>query len=162
MSFTKAGLAAFHAWTHDCLDQVFQHAAALPPELLSKELSGFGQATIRGQLAHLLACETGWVRGLQGLPALASPFEDCRTAVSLIEAKRQVAAGTRMYLESLTDAQLNSPLAAVPEAWVGPPRSPAYILHHVLTHAFHHKCQVVAMFRILGDPAPDTDMQRVR
>lgn len=40
-------------------------------------------------------------------------------------------------------------------------RSPAFILLHVITHAFHHKGQVVAMLRILGYPAPDTDLQQV-
>jgi hypothetical protein len=29
------------------------------------------------------------------------------------------------------------------------------------THAFHHKGQIVAMLRILGCPAPDTDLQQV-
>ena len=37
-------------------------------------------------------------------------------------------------------------------------RTPALILHHVLTHAFHHKGQIVSMCRILGYPAPDTDL----
>jgi len=32
---------------------------------------------------------------------------------------------------------------------------------HVITHAFHHKGQIVAMLRILGYPAPDTDLQQV-
>jgi uncharacterized damage-inducible protein DinB len=40
-----------------------------------------------------------------------------------------------------------------PESWV--------ILLHVITHAFHHKGQIVAMLRILGYPAPDTDLQHV-
>ncbi|WP_125488078.1 DinB family protein [Edaphobacter aggregans] len=37
-------------------------------------------------------------------------------------------------------------------------RAPALILHHVLTHAFHHKGQIVAMCRALVQPAPDTDL----
>jgi uncharacterized damage-inducible protein DinB len=39
-------------------------------------------------------------------------------------------------------------------------RTPALILHHLLTHAFHHKGQTVAMCRILGHPAPDTDLNQ--
>jgi uncharacterized damage-inducible protein DinB len=35
-----------------------------------------------------------------------------------------------------------------------------HILLHVITHTFHHKGQVVAMLRVLGHPAPDTDLQR--
>jgi uncharacterized damage-inducible protein DinB len=39
-------------------------------------------------------------------------------------------------------------------------RTPALILHHLLTHAFHHKGQIVAMCRTLGHPAPDTDLNQ--
>jgi len=69
-------------------------------------------------------------------------------------------AETLEYLDRLSEHDLNQDLLRVPERWVGPPRSPAFILHHVLTHAFHHKGQVVAMCRLLGHPAPDTDYQR--
>jgi uncharacterized damage-inducible protein DinB len=37
-------------------------------------------------------------------------------------------------------------------------RTPALILHNILTHACHHKGQIVSMGRILGYPAPDTDL----
>jgi uncharacterized damage-inducible protein DinB len=33
-------------------------------------------------------------------------------------------------------------------------------LHHLLTHTFHHKGQIVAMCRVLGHPAPDTDLNQ--
>ena len=46
------------------------------------------------------------------------------------------------------------------EEWTTPHRTPAFILLHVITHGFHHKGQIVAMLRLLGYPAPDTDMQR--
>ena len=39
-------------------------------------------------------------------------------------------------------------------------RTPALVLHHVLTHAFHHKGQIVAMCRTFGHPAPDTDLNQ--
>jgi uncharacterized damage-inducible protein DinB len=67
---------------------------------------------------------------------------------------------TIAYLDQLSDTQLNTELARRPNDWSGPLRTPAFILHHVITHAFHHKGQVVAMFRLLGRPAPDTDLQR--
>jgi uncharacterized damage-inducible protein DinB len=52
-------------------------------------------------------------------------------------------------------------LAERPVDWGGELRSPAFILLHVITHAFHHKGQIVSMLRILGYPAPDTDLQPV-
>ncbi len=67
----------------------------------------------------------------------------------------------RAYLEALTEQQLNTPLTERPAEWAGDLQSPAFILLHIITHAFHHKGQVVAMLRILGHPAPDTDLQRI-
>ena len=64
-------------------------------------------------------------------------------------------------MDDLTEEQLNTTLAKHPVDWGGQLRSPAYILLHVITHAFHHKGQVVAMLRILGYPASNTDLQQV-
>jgi hypothetical protein len=55
--------------------------------------------------------------------------------------------------------QLNTILANRPVDWGGELRSPAFILPHVITHAFHHKGQVVAILRILGYPAPRAPWQ---
>ena len=160
MLFTKAGIKTLHAWTHERLDLLFQHAATLPPELLCQEIPGFGRASVRDQLLHIVTCESGWVRGLQNLPLAKWRREDYGTAASIAQAKRQAASETLAYLDSLSEAQLNTEIESAPEEWGGPLRSPAFILHHVLTHAFHHKGQIVAMCRILGYPAPDTDLQR--
>ena len=74
-------------------------------------------------------------------------------------AKDRTRKATQAYLDDLTEEQLNTTLAKRPVDWGGELRSPAYILLHVITHAFHHKGQIVAMLRIVGCPAPDTDMQ---
>ena len=66
----------------------------------------------------------------------------------------------RSSIRDQFEAELNADIARLPPEWVGPSRSPAFILHHVFTHAFHHKGQSVAMLRLLGHPAPDTDLQR--
>jgi len=75
--------------------------------------------------------------------------------------KDRIREATRTYLGDLTEEQLNTTLAARPADWGGELRPPAFILLHVITHAFHHKGQIVAMLRILGYPAPDTDLQPV-
>jgi uncharacterized damage-inducible protein DinB len=79
----------------------------------------------------------------------------------LLIAKERIREGTRTYLGGLTEEQLNTTLAQRPVDWGGELRSPSFILLHVITHAFHHKGQVVAMLRILGYPTPDTDLQPV-
>jgi uncharacterized damage-inducible protein DinB len=159
--FTKEGIRQFHAWTHESLDLVIQHAAKMPAGLFTREVPGFGYATVRNQLVHLLVTEAGWIRRLQSLEPVKFRNEDHPTPESLVEAKRAVMATTLAYLDALEEEQFNAELEKAPESWAGPPASPAFILHHILTHAFHHKGQIVAMFRFLGHPAPDTDLQRV-
>jgi uncharacterized damage-inducible protein DinB len=76
--------------------------------------------------------------------------------------QRDIMANTLAYLSGLTDEQLNTEAELhFPDGDVAT-RTPALILHHMLTHAFHHKGQIVAMCRVLGHPAPDTDLHQFR
>jgi uncharacterized damage-inducible protein DinB len=162
MLFTKAGVSALHTWTHQRLDTVFEHARVLTPSEFTQTIPGFGQASVRDQLAHILAAESGWIRRLQK-PAFGNrelTVDSLPDLPSLVIAKGDVIWATRAYLESLDEIQLNTALESIPEDWVGPPRSPAFILQHICTHAFHHKGQIAAMCRILSHPLADTDLQR--
>jgi uncharacterized damage-inducible protein DinB len=63
-------------------------------------------------------------------------------------------------MSRLTDQQVNSNTELrFPDGDVAI-RTPALVLHHVTTHAFHHKGQMVAMCRALGHPAHDTDLNQ--
>ncbi|HWQ54157.1 MAG TPA: DinB family protein [Bryobacteraceae bacterium] len=160
MSFTKSAVRSLHTWTHERFEALLDHAATLPPELLTREVAGFGKACLRDQLVHMLASESTWIRGLEMLPRLAWRGSDYPTVEAIRGARREVQAATQAYIDRLDEAELNREIGQLPANWVGPPRSPAFIIVHVTTHAFHHKGQVVAMFRLLGYPAPDTDLQR--
>jgi uncharacterized damage-inducible protein DinB len=157
--FTKDGIVELHATTHERLDLLLRHVATVPDELCHKPISGFGHPSVWQQLVHILACEEGWVHALQNEPFRYG--EECPTMPALRASKDQVRQATRAYLGKLTEEQLNETLAARPADWGGELRTPAFILLHVITHAFHHKGQIVAMLRILGYPAPDTDLQPV-
>jgi len=158
--FDRAGLKMLHAATHSSLDVLLAHLATMPADLLLAELAGFARPNIRDQMFHSIACEIFWMHGLQSLPLPQLSAADYPTVESLAEFKRRAMVETIAYLDRLSPDELNRDLPRVPERWLGPPRSPAFILHHVLTHAYHHKGQVVAMCRLLGHPAPDTDFQR--
>lgn len=160
MPFTKSGLRELHASMHDCLDAVLNHAAQLPVELLAQEVAGFGRPTLRDQLAHVLTTELAWVRCLRLLPIERVDPAKLATIEDVRRQQKRVAAATLAYLDGIGEVQLNNLLDTYPEEWLGPPRSPAFTILHVITHAFHHKGQIVAMLRLLGYPAPDTDMQR--
>ena len=159
--FAKAGIIELHATMHSRLDLLLRHVAIVPDELCHKPVSGFGHPSVCKQLVHILTCEEGWVHNLQNKPFAGWYAEDCPTMAALRASKDRIREGTRTYLGNLTEEQLNTILAERPADWGGELRTPAFILVHVITHAFHHKGQIVAMLRILGHPAPDTDLQPV-
>jgi uncharacterized damage-inducible protein DinB len=146
---------------HERLDLLLRHLELVPDDLHHKLISGFGHPSIWKQLVHILTCEEGWVHDLQNKPFPGWREEDCPTIEALVSTKKRIREATRSYVGSLTEQQLNTTLTLRPIDWGGELRSPAFILLHVITHAFHHKGQVVAMLRILGYPAPDTDLQQV-
>lgn len=147
--------------THERLSLLLEHVATVPENLWREPVSGFGHATVWKQLVHIFSCEEGWVHDLQYTPFDGWREEDVPTMATLLATKRRIFDATRAYLETLSETQLNTVLATPPQDWGGELRSPAFILLHVMTHAFHHKGQIVAMLRILGHPAPDTDLQPV-
>lgn len=159
--FTKSGIIELHSTAHERLDLLLHHVATVPEALHHEPVSGFGHPSIWKQLVHILTCEEGWVRNLQNKAFPGWYEEDCPTMAALATAKDRIREATRAYMHGLTEEQLNTTLAKAPVDWGGELRSPAFILLHVITHAFHHKGQVVAMLRILGYPAPDTDLQQV-
>ncbi len=159
--FSKAGMIELHAVTHERLDLLLRHVATVPDDLRHKLIPGFGHPSVWKQLVHILTCEEGWVHDLQNKVFPGWLEEDCRTMAVLLANKGRIREATRTYVSGLAEEQLNTTLAKRPADWGGELRSPAFILLHVVTHAFHHKGQVVAMLRILGYPAPDTDLQPV-
>lgn len=159
--FTKSGILELHATTHERLDLLLRHIATVPEELRHQPIPGFGHPSIWKQLVHVLMCEEGWVHDLQYKSFDGWSDEDCLTIAALLAHKNRIRAATQTYLGHLTEEQLNTTLTTPPVDWGGELRSPAFILLHVITHAFHHKGQIVAMLRILGYPAPDTDLQPV-
>jgi uncharacterized damage-inducible protein DinB len=160
MSFTRSGILELHAAAHDCLRVLLSHADTVPLSLLGTEVAGFGRPTFFRQFAHVLTTELSWVRALQLLPI---ERVDAAVLQSVDDGRRELkraADATIAYVSRLDEHQLNSHLERYPDEWLGPPRTPAFTLLHVITHAFHHKGQMVAMLRLLGHPAPDTDMAR--
>jgi uncharacterized damage-inducible protein DinB len=159
--FSKAGITELHSLMHDRLDLLLRHVATVPDELTRKPISGFGHPSVWKQLVHILTCEEGWIHDLENKTYVGWGEKECPTMATLMAAKARIRGATRSYLADLTEEQLNTTLPTRPVDWGGELRSPGFILLHVITHAFHHKGQVVAMLRLVGHPAPDTDLQPV-
>jgi uncharacterized damage-inducible protein DinB len=158
--FTVVGMRKLHSWTHSSLGLVLDHLATIPDREYTKELSGFGFPTLRAQILHIFNCEGFWIHTLQGArfedesPAGSPTIPDARVL------QRRVSENTLGYLSGLSDEQLNADTELHFSDGDKALRTPALVLHHVLTHAFHHKGQIVSMCRTLGHPAPDTDLNQ--
>jgi uncharacterized damage-inducible protein DinB len=159
--FTIDGIRKLHGWTHGSLNLVLNHLSTIPADDYVKQVSGFGFGTLREQTIHIFNCEGFWVRTLRGLPYADRTLEDCPILADARLLQSDVSHSTHAYLSSLTNPQLNADAELrFPDGDVAV-QTPALVLHHVLTHAFHHKGQIVAMCRALGHPAPDTDLNQM-
>jgi uncharacterized damage-inducible protein DinB len=158
--FSVDGIRQIHFWTHACLTLVLDHLSMISASDYVKEVSGFGFPTLRQQVIHIFNCEGFWISTIQGLPFQDRNPADYPSVADARFLQREVGEQTHAYLSGLADQQLsrNTELR-YPDGNVAV-RTPAFILHHVLTHAFHHKGQIVAMCRVLGHPAPDTDLSQ--
>jgi uncharacterized damage-inducible protein DinB len=158
--FTVDGIRKLHGWTHASLAILLDHLSTIPSDVYAKELHSFGFSTLRKQVIHIFNCEGFWISTLQGLQYVDRNPADFPAAVDAIRLQQEVSRETHGYLASLTDEGLNTDRELHFSDGDSAVRTPALILHHMLTHAFHHKGQIVAMCRDLGHPAPDTDLNQ--
>jgi uncharacterized damage-inducible protein DinB len=156
--FTLDGIRQFQTWTHQSISLLLDHLATLPAADYTQDVAGFGYPNLRAQVVHLLGCEARWVHRLRDVPS--GDWDPARwpTVADARMLEREVTGQTLDYLSGLTEQQLNTPTTLRFPDGDTATRTPALVLHHVFTHAFHHKGQIVAMCRILGHPAPDTDL----
>lgn len=150
--FTRDGILNFHDWTHASIRLLLDHLSTVPETDYARLLAGFGFPTLREQVIHLLNCEGFWIHALQGFQYIDQSPAECPTIAETTALESEISRQTHNYLSGLTDQQLNSDTKLRFSDGDVAVRIPALVLHHVLTHAFHHKGQVVAMCRVLGLP----------
>ncbi len=158
--FTLPGIRQFHGWTHASLTLLLDHLSTIPATEYAREVSGFGFPTIRAQVIHILNCEGFWIHTLQAIPFVDQDPANLPTVSDARRLQSEVSTRTLNYLSGLSEQHLVTAKELHFSDGDVAVRTPALILHHVLTHAFHHKGQIVSMCRILGYPAPDTDLNQ--
>jgi uncharacterized damage-inducible protein DinB len=156
--FTLDGIREFHSWTHASLTRLFDHIATLPADSYNRDVSGFGFSTIRAQVIHILSCEALWISRAQAVSIDDWDVMKWLTVSDARALQQEASNRTLAYLSGLTERQLNEDVELLLEDGVRITCTPALLIHHFLTHAFHHKGQIVAMCRILGYPVPETDL----
>lgn len=157
--FTSNDLLRYHEMAHDGLRRLMEHVLTLPQDKFRQPMEGFAAPSVRAQLCHMLDVEAFWVKAIQGSEEDHDweHADDLQTAAELEAYRLEVAAATQRWLESESDDALNSEREVNDNGWFNSGR-PAEMLLHLMTHAYHHKGQIVAMCRLLGHPAPMTDM----
>jgi uncharacterized damage-inducible protein DinB len=158
--FTVDGIRKFHHWTHASLSLLLEHLSTFSPEMLTKALPSYGFNTVQKQVIHIFNCEGFWISILQGFDYLDRNATDFPAIADAVIFQQEISQRTLQYLSTLSDQQLNAETELRFSDGDRAARTPALILHHVLTHAFHHKGQIVAMCRELGLPVPDTDLNQ--
>ena len=158
--FTLDGVRKFHGWAHASLNLLLDHLSTIPTSDYVKEVPSFGFSTLRKQVIHIFNCEGFWIHTLQGLQYFDRNPAECPAVSDARLMQQEISRQTRAYLSNLTNQQLNTDTKLHFSDGDIDVRTPALIVHHVLTHAFHHKGQIVAMCRELGHPAPDTDLNQ--
>jgi uncharacterized damage-inducible protein DinB len=166
---SAASLLQLHSETHRSLALLLRHSAHFSDEELGREFPGFGFPSLRAQLSHTIEVEDMWVAKLKVPSGGPLPFvwlenEPAETVAQLEHLRARIEVATAEWITRLGDnGLLNTPLTL---RWSGKNaeyaevRTPAFILLHACTHHFHHKGQAAAICRLLGNPAPDTDIQR--
>lgn len=157
--FTSECLLQFYAWAQHGYDALFDHAATLSPGELHRELPGFSFPTICSQLLHITGAENFWFTRLRGEELRRWDKAALQNVAAIREIYAPVRERTREYLGSLSPEELMAPRRIDFGEGNGYGMfPPAGVLCHVVTHGYHHKGQVVAMCRLLGHPAPETDL----
>lgn len=159
--FTLDGIREFHRWTHASLNVLLEHVSTMPASDYAKPLPSFGFPTLRDQVIHIFNCEGFWIHTLQGLEYVNRKPAECPVVADAKLLQQEVSRSTNAYLSKLTNEQLNSETELRFADGDIAVRTPAHVIHHFLTHAFHHKGQIVAMCRALGHPATDTDLSQI-
>ena len=158
--FTVDGIRKLHGWTHASLSLTLDHLSTIPDSEQGKVVAGFGFGTVREQVIHIFNCEGFWIHLLQGRSYVLRRPEEGPAAAAARALQQEVVQQTHAYLAMLSDEALNAKMVLHFPDGDEAVRTPALVLHHVLTHAFHHKGQIVAMCRLLGYPALDTDLDQ--
>ena len=152
-AYTADALQDMHRRTHKCIRRLLKHCEELSEQELHRKLKGFGHATVHSQLFHLLAAEQYWIGVVQGRLDISMQARDYPAIKDYERYQRRLIRVTREYLATAGPGELNT--ARQMQTFQGTKKMvPAHIVTRVITHAFHHQAQVLAMCRYLGHPAP--------
>ncbi|MBV6394835.1 MAG: hypothetical protein HFACDABA_00405 [Anaerolineales bacterium] len=122
--------------------------------------SDFPHGGLRGALVHTLFAEWLWRRRCEGVsPTERLKDEDFPTLAVLRDRWKQEETKLNLFIESLTDSQLNSPLEYKNTQGVAM-REPLMwtLLAHLVNHGTQHRGEAAAILTQLGHSPGDIDL----
>jgi uncharacterized damage-inducible protein DinB len=152
---TAESLLDIHRRVHQNLAGLLEHCRALSPAELDRELEGFGYASVRLQLHHIIGAQRYWTGVLLGQMRIEEDDADFPTVAALETLRVAVAAETEAWLRA-APADLDTPRHLV--TWSGERQlAPSLIVLRICMHVYHHLGQATAMCRLLGHPVQGLD-----
>lgn len=148
-----------YEWTVRTRDVLMAHLASIPQATYDQPLPVLAGESVRERQRHIAVCYGVWLgRGLGGMAMTdAIPALDgWRTAADAPVAFAQVDALVARFLARHAGALDRSMTVEAGDERLAV--TPRWLLTHPVTHEFHHKGQIVVAVRLLGHPAPDTDL----
>lgn len=147
-------LAEYDRWA---TDRVLGAAARLPGEVWTRSVAS-RVPCVRDALVHLVNSAVVWLARWQGRPLATGLRAAAFPSADALQLRwREVSASVRQFLETISEARLQAPLAY--RTATGRERSEVLELTvlHLMTHAAYHRGQVNSVIRLLGDTTVHTD-----
>lgn len=137
--------------------RISEMAAHLTPEQFAAP-SGYGLASVRGTLTHLLDAERSWRLLLQSNTFDVDLNEnEFPTIESLTARWSEEEQAMRAYLASLTDDDMTGIVRYTPEPGVNRERVLWHCLVHVVNHGTQHRSEAAALLTGCGQSPDDLD-----
>lgn len=144
--------ARYNRWANG---RVYDEAARLPDDARRREIGLFFRS-LHGTLNHMLVADRVWLRRLTGdgpeperlNQILFEDFSELRAA------REQEDARILRFVDSLSEADLDSPFEYRNMAGKAYRQRRADTLAHFFNHQTHHRGQIHAALTILGVPEP--------
>lgn len=155
--YTPAALLDLHERCHRNLRDLLEHCRTLSDEELNREIPGFGFATVRLQIHHIIGAEEYWLGVLNGVIQVDDDSDEYPTVDSLEAWRARVYEANEAYVKSHDTNALNT--SGDYETWGGRVKTftPAQAFVRTHTHIYSHKGQVSAMCRLMGKPVKGLD-----
>lgn len=151
-------LLDIHARAHESLRRLIVLCGTLTDDELRRPLTGFGFPTVFRQLEHTIGAEVYWQTVVTRGYTEEATLPDLPDVAAMESFRQHTASVTRSYLDSASEAELNSERQMISDPGQTRRLRPADVIMRVVTHIFNHQGQVLAMCRTMGKPNNKYDL----